>query len=220
MAGKSYIPHAFDALLIWLNNLLPYVKENLARFGITPDDTTELNIATGLLADANAKADAPNAGKADRLDRKAKATNVIRIARMFVNMFLRYNPAVTDEDRINMGLNVPDSKPSPAPIPDTYPTCSIDSSVILRLTLQYRDSNSTSRAKPYGVHGCEIRWAILDAPPIDTDDLLRSEFSTHSPHTLEFKEHERGRVVFFRLCWENTRGQKGPWSEIYNAFVP
>jgi hypothetical protein len=30
----------------------------------------------------------------------------------------------------------------------------------------------------------------------------------------------RGKTVWFRLRWENNRGQKGPWSELYSAIIP
>jgi hypothetical protein len=206
--------------VIWINNFLTYLNLNLNRFGITEDDTMELNASITGFITANTKAEAPNAGKADRLDRAEKAVAVSKTIRDFVNTFLRFNRAVTDDDRVQLGLNVPDVKPTPAPVPATYPDVDPDSSVIMRITLHYRDKGSSSRAKPAGVHGAEIRWAILDAPPAETDDLLHFDFSTHTPHTFEFKESERGKTVYFRLCWENTRGQKGPWSEIISAIIP
>jgi hypothetical protein len=141
--------------------------------------------------------------------------------RNFVNANLRYNEYVTDEDRILLGLHVPDTTPTPVPVPSTQPVVKkIDSSIIMRLMLYYLDSMSASRAKPYGMHGVEIRWAILDMPPVTTADLINSEFSTRSPHTFIFEENQRGKTVWFRLRWENTRGEKGPWSELYSAIIP
>jgi hypothetical protein len=31
---------------------------------------------------------------------------------------------------------------------------------------------------------------------------------------------QRGKTVYFALRWENTRGEKGPWSEIMSAIIP
>jgi hypothetical protein len=50
--------------------------------------------------------------------------------------------------------------------------------------------------------------------------LIRSAFDTRTPFTLEFEGHERGKTVYFCLCWENTRGEKGHWSEIQSAVIP
>jgi hypothetical protein len=50
--------------------------------------------------------------------------------------------------------------------------------------------------------------------------MLASVFSTRSPYVFTFDENMRGKTVYFCLRWENTRGQKGPWSAIYSAIIP
>ncbi|MDR2292639.1 MAG: hypothetical protein LBE11_04100 [Prevotellaceae bacterium] len=128
---------------------------------------------------------------------------------------------VTDEDRDGLGIPIYKTTRTPAPVATTYPDFDVDSSVIRRLTIHFYDSGSRkSKAKPAGQHGAEIRWAILDAPPVSIGDLIRSSFDTHTPFTFEFDENQRGLTVYFCLCWENTRGEKGPWSEIISAVVP
>jgi hypothetical protein len=81
-------------------------------------------------------------------------------------------------------------------------------------------AESPAAGKPDGVHGCEIRWAVLDMPPAQTDDLVHSAFSTRLLHLFEFEGNQRGKRFYFRGRWENTRGQKGPWGEIGNAVIP
>jgi hypothetical protein len=83
-----------------------------------------------------------------------------------------------------------------------------------------RNSGSESRGISGDAHGAEIRSAILDAPPVSTDDLIRSDFTTRASHTFVFDEKQCGKTVWFRLRWENMRGQKGPWSELYSAIIP
>jgi hypothetical protein len=34
-----------------------------------------------------------------------------------------------------------------------------------QVTIHFRGNGSKHRAKPDGVHGCEIRWSLPDAPP-------------------------------------------------------
>jgi hypothetical protein len=50
--------------------------------------------------------------------------------------------------------------------------------------------------------------------------LARAAFSTRSPYKLSFTGDERGSRVYICLRWENTRGEKGPWSAISSAVVP
>jgi hypothetical protein len=221
MKSKSYLPKAYASLLSWLENFMSYLVENLARFGIPASKVEPLQLKVEAFRTAQAKAEHPNAGKADRLERREKADAVSKTVRGFVNANLRYNENVTDEDRVNLGLTIPDTTSTSPHEPGTMPLVTqLNSSVIMRISLHYKDSMSLSRAKPAGVHGVEIRWSILDAPPVTTADLINSEFSTRTPHTFIFEENQRGKTVWFRLRWENTRGQKGPWSELYSAVIP
>jgi hypothetical protein len=49
---------------------------------------------------------------------------------------------------------------------------------------------------------------------------VATESATRTSLTLEFDEPDRGKTVYFCLRWENTRGQKGPWSPIQKAIIP
>jgi len=133
---------------------------------------------------------------------------------------LESNPRVTDEDRRGMGFKVPAATKTVIPPPTTYPLFTVDSATIRLLTIHFRDSESSSKAKPYGVHGAEIRWSLLDTPPVTVNELTVSNFDTRSPFTLEFENNQRGKTVWFCLRWENTKGEKGPWSEISSAIIP
>jgi hypothetical protein len=134
---------------------------------------------------------------------------------------LRYNTNVTNEDRINLGLTVSDTNPSQKPVTISHPVITAETSIILHVILHIRDSAmQKSHTKPQGVHGCEIVWAILDAPPTDTEDLIHSAFTTKATHTFEFVEKQCGQRLFFRGRWENNRGEKGPWGEIGDSIIP
>ena len=79
---------------------------------------------------------------------------------------------------------------------------------------------SNSKAKPYGTTGAIIACAVLDAPPAHPGALTRSILATRTPYILEFTEEERGKTVFIAICWQNKKGERGPWSEIESAIVP
>jgi hypothetical protein len=133
---------------------------------------------------------------------------------------LEANTRVTDDDRRAMGIVVPTKTNKPIPPPDTYPGFRIDSGTIRRLIVHFFVTGKKTKAKPRGVRGAEIRWRILDEPPMHVDDLLHSDFDTNSPFTLDFDENDRGKTVYFCLRWESNSGGKGPWSEIVSAIIP
>jgi hypothetical protein len=136
--------------------------------------------------------------------------------------FLKNSPLVTDKDLFEMGL--PERHTgggTPAPVAKTYPEFHIDSGTICRLIIHFYDlGKKKSKAKPPGQHGAEIRWMISETPMVDANELVNSSFDTRTPFTLEFGGHERGKLVYFALRWENTRGEKGPWSKIMSAIIP
>jgi hypothetical protein len=133
---------------------------------------------------------------------------------------LQSSTLVTDDERREMGIYVPPPHHSPNPPPETVVEFEVDTHVLRHLSLHFHDAGSTSKAKPHGVHGAEVRWGIRETPPAEVDDLTQSSFDTRTPFTLEFKESERGKTVYFCLRWENTTGRKGPWSEIVSAIIP
>jgi hypothetical protein len=119
-----------------------------------------------------------------------------------------------------MGLPIHKTTHTPAREPTTVPEAEVKLPSPGVVEIHFRDAESDRRAKPEGVHGAEIAWAILPAPTVDWKELNHSTFDTHTPQRLTFDGTERGKTVYFALRWENTRGEKGPWSEIMNAIIP
>jgi hypothetical protein len=106
------------------------------------------------------------------------------------------------------------------PVPKSLPELDIDVVDFRRLKVIFHDMGSDSKAKPYGVNGAVIVYAVLNAPPADVNALAHSVLATRTPHILEFTEEERGKTVYIAICWQNEKGERGPWSEIGSAIVP
>ncbi|MDR1114548.1 MAG: hypothetical protein LBL33_00045 [Tannerella sp.] len=151
---------------------------------------------------------------------KTKARETYEKVLRILIQILESNPRVSDEYLRAMGIVIRDTTRTPVKPPKSYPEFIIDSSIIRCLIILFWDFGSKSKAKPHGVHGAEIRWAILDHPPVSIEELIHSGFDTRSPFELMFDESERGKTVYFCLRWESTRGDKGPWSEIVMAIIP
>jgi hypothetical protein len=141
--------------------------------------------------------------------------------RMLLKSYITYNPKVSDEDKMAMGLPLHKTTRTPVPVPDTVPDVTeIDRNMIRCITLYFRDSGSDHRAKPAGVQGAVVKWILSDTPPSGIDVFTHSALDTKSPITLEFTEQERGKVVYFALAWQNTKGEMGHFGEIQSSIVP
>jgi hypothetical protein len=125
-----------------------------------------------------------------------------------------------EEDKQDYGIHTPDPVPTADHPPTTFPEAETDTSIIRQVTIRFWDSLTKKRAKPHGVHGAEIRWAILDHLPKSVQELINSDFDTASPFTLKFDESQRGLRLYFCLRWESNTNLKGPDGEIYSVVIP
>ncbi|MDR0982876.1 MAG: hypothetical protein LBM07_06520 [Culturomica sp.] len=141
--------------------------------------------------------------------------------RMVVKYYIAYNLKVSDEDKMAMGLPLHKTTRTPVPVPDTVPDVTeIDRNKIRCLTISFRDSGSDHRAKPAGVQGAVVKWIVSDTPPTSIKVFTNSLLDTKSPITLDFEEEQRGKVVYFALAWQNTKGEMGHFGEIQSSIVP
>jgi hypothetical protein len=198
-----------------------YLIVNLQRFGIAESVIAPLVSLREDFETKYATAIAPATRTKASVLAKNNAIKALKKAiRAFLKEYITFNHLVTDEDRKNLGLHIRKDSRTSVSVPVTYPLFTVDSSTIRVLLILFRDAAGEGRAKPDGVRGAEIKWGFSDTPIVNPDELPFSAFDTRSPFRLEFRGEDRGKTVWFCLRWENTRGEKGPWSEIVSAIVP
>lgn len=190
-------------------------------WGIDSDDFATVKSNQTAWASTYAKAsNKQNRTAADVLAKDEAGANYKKTIRAFVAQWLANNTKVTDADRTRMGLTVKTGTRTATPVPTTCPVGSIDFSVRLQHTIHYSDDSSArSKAKPEGVHGCEIYMKIDGEAPKDISELSYVATDTASPYVLKFDGSKAGKMVYYWLRWVNTRGETGPWSNTVNAMV-
>lgn len=217
---QHMIPPKDADFLEWAKNLVAYVTAHADDWGISEEQVAALNSLLTEFQRDYAALQEPNHGSTD-VYRKNEARKALEAgARDFVNEYLRFNSAVSDEDRLNMGIPPRSASHTPQPPPATHPGCRADTSELRQVGLVFWDNGSSKRGKPENAHGAEIGWGVLDEPPVSVSGMTHSAFATKSPHVLLFDESERGKRVYYCLRWENMKGEKGPWGEIGSAIIP
>ena len=68
--------------------------------------------------------------------------------------------------------------------------------------------------------GCEPGTTPTDqpAPPLG-DSYKFLSVSSRGNRQTDFPGAEAGKTAYYALRWVNTRGEKGPWSEVTSATV-
>ena len=111
------------------------------------------------------------------------------------------NPAVTPAKRQAAGLPLYDTEPTPTPVPTTRPVMILDTSERFRQTVNYADEGTpTSKARPFGVIGCELRVFVGATAPVDPDDYDLAGLITKTPHLEEFDPALAGQMGILELC--------------------
>ncbi|MDR1372304.1 MAG: hypothetical protein LBJ17_04150 [Dysgonamonadaceae bacterium] len=222
MNNSDYIPQPDGKFLQWTNNFINYLSGLYTQLGFPREVYEQLTTLHGDFAQKLEIAEEP----ATRTKLSVQAKNDARAAlekdlRQAIREYLTNNHLVTDEDRDGLGLPIHKITRTPSPVATDSPDTDVDTSVIGRITINFFEKGSRhKKGKPAGQHGAEVAWIISDTPPTRWDELLHSNIDTNSPFTLSFEHDQRGKTVYFALRWENTRGEKGPWSEIASAIIP
>jgi hypothetical protein len=220
MKHGYYLPKKDAELVTWSNHFASNVEQNAYTWEIPNDEVAALKQAAADFETLHKQADSP-----DRTKTIVAAKNVARAAlagkiQGMVDFRLK-NPVITDPELVELGLHPRDKTPTRIPAPTTHPKGYLHALDVRRVLVDFQDQNSSeSKAKPYGVNGAVIIYAVRDTPPVNHADLTRSTLATRTPHTLEFAEEERGKTLYIALCWQNERGEKGPWGEIMSAIIP
>ncbi|HEY0548239.1 MAG TPA: hypothetical protein VGF13_01480 [Verrucomicrobiae bacterium] len=219
----DYIPGPDDEFDTYLRDQFgPYVATNFAALGLTAGDNTALQTevtAWGYTwpAYTNALA-ALTSATSDKDEKRAAAEVVIRRLAQKVQV----NAAVTDMQKGALGITIRKTTKTPAPVPTSVPVLSrVDTSTRAILRLFFADSGTPdSKAKPPGVQSVEIREQIGGTAPTDPNAMAFLAIETRAPYRADFEAMDVGKTVCFALRWVNTRGQPGPWSQIFNAVIP
>ncbi|MDR0368480.1 MAG: hypothetical protein LBH82_05000 [Bacteroidales bacterium] len=222
MPGEPFIPRKDIEFHRWVNNFMNCLSEKQKQFHFPEEAFEELeeqctDFNTKFMLSKDPGTRTPVAVQAKTSSRKLLEKSV----RMAIKEYLFYNHFVSDEDRFGLGIPIHKTTRTPSPIAAESPDVDVDTSVLGRITVHfYERGHRHKKAKPAGQHAVEIVWNIRDTPPTRWDELLYSAVDTGSPHTFSFENDQRGKTVYFALRWENTRGEKGPWSTIHSAIIP
>ena len=135
---------------------------------------------------------------------------------------LKNNFSVTRTDLINMSLPVPSGERHDSPVAKRAPGFRFEQLDGHRVEVDFFDVESASkRGKPAGQHGIEFKLIVLkEKREVTIAELIVSVFDTNPPYIFEGTDEQQGDYLMICGRWENTRGEKGPWSEIFVAVIP
>lgn len=220
---SNYIPRPDGDFSAWAQHYYDAVSKFYEEQGFDQELLTPLKKALDTwngLYPAHVKAQAAAEGARQAKDAaRAALEKEVRPVTNFVQGY----PKTTDADRAEIGITVRDTSKTPSPTPTTRPLVTVDPAARLTHELRLVDEGSpTRRGKPEGVAGAEVWVKLIDAgqpAPTDPNALSFLTMTTRPTLRTDFRAADGGKTAVYMLRWVNTRGEKGPWSEVTTATV-
>lgn len=217
----NYIPTTDSGLVDWGDNFASLITADPPLYGLDVMAAAAIQSAQDVYAAAFALGGSINRVPVNPTERSpvtvaAKDSAKVAARTLFRTYAsqIRLNPGVTNEDKVALGLNLPNNSPSPIPSPTSWPVLSILSGGPLSFTLKYHDSViGVGKAKAAGVMQMQL-VASPSATPIVSPDAQPIRFLvTKVPQLLVFDSGDGGKDCYLWGRWVTRRGLVGPWSD-------
>jgi hypothetical protein len=216
----DFFPKREADLLEWLKNFSAVLAAKASAWNIPANVAQDLAAKLAAYETTYEAAKGENGTKALILEKNEKRDVLKADVRNIKNKYIDYNDAVTDPDRERLGLPIRDRNPSPKPRPVSRPLLEVLPTNNRQHTATAINQTTGKKTKPADAHGVRYGWEIRDDAPANADDLRRSVFRMKTTEVFDYEERDRGKKVFYAACYENAKGEAGPWSDIIEAIIP
>lgn len=223
-ATTDYLPSREADLLQWSVNFNARINASPMNYGLSVAQAAAYTTLHDAFAAAYTAANEPITRTAATIATKNSAKEAlirgaggIRELAGIVQAF----PGTTDTERIELGLTVRDTEPTPVPPPATAPTLSVISTLARVVKVRLRDAeNPDRRGKPTGVSGAALFTFVGETPPSDPlqwsflFNTSRTVFDVQFPSTVA-----GGSKVWLTAFWFNPRKESGPASAAVSTRI-
>ncbi|MBI3502950.1 MAG: hypothetical protein HY063_14255 [Bacteroidetes bacterium] len=219
--SKDYLPNGDDIFNGYQLNFMTVLLANYGSWLINGSDVNALQVKQSAWASAYAAGGIGNKGTRTPAQVRAKTLarkDYEKAMREFVKRFISSNPLVSDPQKVALGVTVPKTHRTPAPVPNTTPnvdaTQGNGNQVKVFFKQQPDEKGVSRRGKPKGIALMEILYKVGDTPPATVNDCNLSAMASRSPLKLNFDASNCGKKVYGFCRWRNTRNQPGEFTQL------
>jgi hypothetical protein len=208
------IPRKEAELSEWSGNLLEVCKDNIDTWKLPTAKLTELVTLQAKFKVLVEKCKTAAGTKIDMQDKKDTKVLFVPKLEVFIKNDLQNNDLVDNAALVELGLNVPSGTHTPWPTPSEIPSTTVKTPAIRKVQVWFKGINSKRWGRLAKTKNLRCQWLISDTPPTRISELLHTEIATSNPLEFTFEEDQRGKRLYFAVCWEAGPKKRGPWSEI------
>src|SRR5262245_35534077 len=209
--AASYIPDSDEGARTWVVSSSANRSSDPARGAISPAQAAD--VAASVLGYSTALDVAKNPATRTKGTIEAKRTlksSAEQICRQ-VAMLIRNNAGVSDEDKLDLGINPINNTKSPIHVPTTSPGLQLVAGSPGAITVRYTDPTVPEGgiAKPFGAKLVAISIAISDEPVMDPGLAIFYANYTRNPCGIGFSHADDGKLASIFAQWVSPTGQLG-----------
>lgn len=221
MAGHDWVPKKESELRQlggkWQGLLS--IEANIAKYGLDAQATDAITDALTVFESAVVGYEALDTSSNRKKKDEAK-TALIAAMRKFANSQLRYNEKMTDTDREGFGLKPKDTNPTVQMPPKSQPHVVIEHTKNhFEILIKALSHEANESHRPEDAYGVRYVWQVGGEMPANGEDLGKQKFSRKTAQVVTFKEEDKGKTVFCSACYENSKGEVGPFAEIEDSVI-
>lgn len=200
--------------------LLFFEDESIAlRFGWTEAECAAVAITiTAFLKALTAYEDVNSS--ANRMEKDATKKTAVAAMRKFANTSVRFNEKMDEAARTEMGIRQRDTTPTIHPRPSSRPETVVENTKNrMEHNVKAISNESRGASKPSDAYGVRFGWQVGGEKPVGGEDLPKSKFSRKTSLIITYTEADKGKPAYYATCYENSKGEAGPWSLLTEAYI-
>jgi hypothetical protein len=169
--------------------------------------------ATNPATNSKANVEIKNNAKAALLDGPGGARQLVAIIQAF--------PGTNDDMRAELNVRIPDTDPTPAPVPTTSPDLDILATFGHTIRVRLHESKVSGNTTPEGVKGASVFFFVGDNAPAEISQWNYNGMTTRSTYDAVLpSETPFGSKVWLTAFWFNNRMESGPAATPVSIHLP
>lgn len=209
---KDFFPDREADMIDWGRNVIDTLTAAEGHYGVPPDQLAAITEAFVVFEQAYAVASQPATRTQPAVAAKNAGRKLFERQARLLSQRLKANADLSDQDRIDLGINVPKPRRQHVNPPESAPVVQVKRIDGNRATIRLRNlDNSATRALPDTAVGATILWAVGDRPPLNPDGWHLATDTTRTELTLTFDPAlPAGTPVHVVALWKSRRNEFGP----------
>lgn len=218
--AKDFLPTSDLHLLNWSANFDQGINADPTSIGLTTTQASAYTAAHQLFSTRLATATDPATRTRGTVNAKNDARRALKALARELARIINAHPGVTNQQRIDLGLNPRKGEIHPIHAPTEPPLMEVIRAYARTLSVRVHALASDRRGKPEGVAGCSVFSYVGTAPPADLSEWTFQGNSTRTTFDIEFPPSTpAGAQVFLCACWYSPRAQPGPVCQPVSAYL-